>query len=228
MLKDLSYPNMQPRFGNESRRALTFIEVLVVIALLAVLAVMILPGVEPAPRTAQRVNCVNNLKQVNLALRIWEEDNNNEYPMQVAVTNGGGKEWMIAGDVADCFRVVSNELSTARILICPADTDHTIATNFDSDFNNSHISYFFGVDVTNDNNPRMVLDGDDNLAINGTVVKSGVFDLSTNAAASWTAARHRHVGNIGFADGSVLEESSNGLQEALIQTGLATSRIAIP
>lgn len=244
MLKiDWPVSTMKTQLAKQRNQALTFFELLVVIALLAVLVAMLLPTLAANMRRSARINCVSNLKQVNLSFRIWESDNNNLYPMGVSLTNGGAMELVATGNVAGCFQVMSNELSTTKILICPNDTNHTFATNFGNDFNNSHISYFVGVDVTNANNPNMVLDGDDNFTLNGSPVKLGIFQFSTNALIIWGPGRHGDVGlprhfwmppphiffgNLGFADGSVAEESDSGLQAAFQSTGLATNRLAIP
>lgn len=224
-----SCPDMRPRLAYQRSRAFTVFDMVVTIGLFLIIAAMILPMMTVKHCACQHINCVSNLKQVNLALRIWEGDNINAYPMQVSTNLGGAKEWIEAGDVAECFRVVSNELSTTRILICPADKQVIEPTNgFGNGFCNQNISYFLGVNVTNEDNPAMLLDGDDNLAIAGTAVKPGVLDLSTNATVTWTKARHKHVGNIGFADGSVWEVNSSGLQQNLIQSGAATNQLAIP
>lgn len=235
---------MKPRIPYKSNQALTFFELLVVIAVLAVLVAILLPVLAAAKRRSAKINCVSNLKMVNLASRIWESDNNNNlYPMGVSVTNGGAMELVATGNVAGCFQVMSNELSTTKILICPNDTNHTFATNFGNDFNNSHISYFVGVDVTNDSNPALVIDGDDNFTLHGSPIKSGIFQFSTNAPIVWGPGRHGDVGiprhfwmppphiffgNLGFADGSVADESDSELQAAFQSTGLATNRLAIP
>ncbi|HSY09975.1 MAG TPA: type II secretion system protein [Candidatus Dormibacteraeota bacterium] len=219
---------MKPRFSNQRNAAMTLVEVLVVITVLAVLAAMFLPGNNDTYRRASRINCVSNLKQIGLAYRLWEGDNNNKYPMFVSVTNGGAMELITTGNVAACFQVMSNELSTPKILVCPADVDHVAAANFTTDFNNSRISYFVGLDVTNEINPQMILCGDDNFEIGGVPVKSGLLELSTNAPVSWTSARHHFAGNIGLADGSVQQVTTKGLQSAFQQAGLATNRLAIP
>ena len=149
--------------------------------------------------------------------------------MEVSTNLGGGKEWIEVGDVTDCFRVASNELSTPKILICPMDASHTCANNFGDDFNNSHISYFLGADVTNGENHGMILDGDDNFELNGIPVRSGLLDAFSGTSITWSRNRHKYYcGNLGLADGSVFEESSNGLQSILQQTSLATNRLAIP
>jgi hypothetical protein len=36
-----------------------------------------------------RIECVNNLKQIGLAYRLWAEDNGGKFPMEISVTNGG-------------------------------------------------------------------------------------------------------------------------------------------
>ena len=136
-------------------------------------------------------------------------------------------ELIATGNVAACFQVMSNVLNTPKILLCPADTHRVWATNFFTGFNNANISYFVGL-VTNEANPQMFLSGDDNFAIGGVPATSGLLAISTNTPFSWTAARHKFFGNIGMADGSVQQLTTNGLQQALQQTGVATNRLAIP
>jgi prepilin-type processing-associated H-X9-DG protein len=170
---------------------------------------------------------VSCLQQIGLAFRVWESDNSDKYPMGISVTNGGSMELVVTGNVVAIFLVMSNELSTPRILHCPNDMAHIEVNSF-AGLASSNISYFVGVDVTNEINPQMILSGDDNFEIGGVPVKSGLLELSTNAPIAWTAARHKFAGNIGLADGSVQEVTTVGLQTALQQTGLATNRLAIP
>jgi prepilin-type processing-associated H-X9-DG protein len=210
-------------------RALTLPEVLVVVGTLVILAVILLP-VLSSKRHPSRINCVSNLKQVDLAFRIWESDHDNKYPMAVSVTNGGAMETTATGDVVTCFICMSNELSTPKVLICPVEADlgKTAATNFGADFfNNSQISYFIGVDG-DEAHPQRIMSGDDNFVVDGSPIKSGLVQCLTNTSIAWGADRHQFVGNIGFADGSVMECSSTGLQTAFQQSDLATNRLAIP
>ncbi len=58
------------------RRAFTLIELLVVIAIIAVLIALLLPAVQAAREAARRAQCVNNLKQIGLAIHNYESSNN--------------------------------------------------------------------------------------------------------------------------------------------------------
>ena len=204
-------------------------ELLVVIVVLAILLATIDFGPSQNVKgRAQRLNCVNNLHHIGIAYNVWAEDNDGKYPMQVSTTNGGSMELVAKGEnVWINFLVMSNELSTPKVLYCTADADRVCATNFSSDLKGK-ISYFVGLDA-NTNSSETFLSGDDNLSIGGDQVKSGLLELSTNAPISWTAARHKSAGNIGLADGSVQQATSSYLRQSLLpQTGLATNRLAIP
>ena len=226
---------MKPRYSNQKNRALTLTEVLVSVAVVGMLAgIAYLAFHRPKvvhrvvhPNQSSAIQCVNNLKQIGLAFRIWEGDNGDKYPMRVPAKKGGTMEPALRGNAAPSFQVMSNELSTPRILVCPADADHLIAKNFGAGFDNSTVSYFAGVDARDDY-PAMFLSGDDNFAISGRPVKSGLLLLATNVPVSWAATRHVNKGNIGLADGSVQTTGSSSLRQLLVQTGVATNRLALP
>jgi len=218
---------MKPRLSYRSEAGLTVFEVGVVAAVILLLLALFLPMLaEPRVKTS-RIYCTNNLKQIGLAYRIWEGDNGDVYPMGISITNGGSMEMVIAGNVAQAFTAMSNELSTTKILICPNDTNRVSAANFWT-LANSNVSYFVGVDVTNDTNPLLVLSGDSALEIAGKTVKPGLFSVWTNDPVKWSSVRHGHSGNICLADGSVQSATDSGLRDRIVETGIATNRWAIP
>jgi prepilin-type processing-associated H-X9-DG protein len=193
--------------------------------MLGILALILLSAISRPPmRRAPRIQCVNNLKQIALATRVWEGDHNHRYPPQEPATNGGSMEYITGLNVWRHFLVMSNELSTGKVLICPAD-DRNFATNF-TWFNNSNISFFFGIDAS-ETNSQMMLSGDRNLT-NGTPVKNGLLTLTTNRLNGWTSEIHNKVGNVALADGSVQQVSITGLRTLVGNTGFATNRLQMP
>jgi len=220
---------MKPRVSNQKAAALTLLEVLVVIVVLVVvlftLAQFFLPNTHYARPKAPRIECINNLKQIGLSFRLWEGDNGDKYPMGVSVTNGGTMELATGTNAWFSFLVLSNQLSTPKILRCPSDTNSLFATNFKTGINRRNISYFVGVDAE-ESNPQMLLAGDDNFEVGGAPVNSGLLILVSNTPLAWSAARHHFAGNVGLADGSVQSLSNPGLTN--LPTSLATNRLAIP
>lgn len=91
---------------------------------------------ESALKRAQSINCVNNLKQIGLAFMVWAVDNQDRFPFQVSTNKGGTLERCSrAGDGSDGaayfhFQVMSNELTTPKLLVCPADAGKKAALNF--------------------------------------------------------------------------------------------------
>lgn len=210
---------------NQRERGLTLVELFVVIAILAFLAMMVYPGGQKDKARALRIQCVNNLKQIGLATRVWEGDHGDKFPWNIPGTNGGTMEFTTGLNEWRHFQIMSNELSTPKVLICPTDTARVSATNF-SFFSNSNISFFIGLDASQAD-PQSILSGDRNIT-NGTPIKNGILELSPNQPAGWTDEMHRKVGNITLSDGSVQQVTWFGLRNVMENTGTFTNRLQMP
>lgn len=207
--------------------AFTLTELLVIIFVLALLTAMIIPADQNGKAKAQRINCINNLKEVYLGVKVWEGNHNNQYPWAVSSNYGGALEYAENDELFRVFRIASNELATTRILICTADV-RNYATNWVS-LQNSNISYFLCLDAT-ESYPGMIISGDRNL-IGGTRLPNGLTVFNPTNSIHWGPDVHHGQGNIGLTDGSCAQVTSHGLSEAFADGtngGLSTIRYAFP
>jgi prepilin-type N-terminal cleavage/methylation domain-containing protein/prepilin-type processing-associated H-X9-DG protein len=62
------------------RKGFTLIELMVVIALIAILAAMLLPSLSAGKGQARRIECLSSLRQLNLALTMYADDSEDQYP----------------------------------------------------------------------------------------------------------------------------------------------------
>lgn len=128
-----------------------------------VLAALLLPALAQAQKKAQRTWCMNNLKQVGRAFQSWADAHAGQYPFNVPAREGGTLEFCkrsADGSDANAWRhllVLSNELHTPKVLVCPGDVSRHYATNF-TDFAPENLSYqiFSGTNVTSANSDQVL------------------------------------------------------------------------
>ena len=209
--------------GNGRRReyAFTLIELLVVIAIIAILAGMLLPALASAKAKSKRIACVSGLKQIGIGFRLWANDNGDKFPWALSVSNGG--TYGVA-DWVEHYRRCSNELSSSKILLCPADTTNKLGTNWVNLRGDKNVSYFvcFNADETK---PSTVVAGDRNIIGGG-----GGYDatwtpyMGSSIDAAWGLGLHVRQGNLLFADSSVQNSKTPDLRQT-ISTMLADSGV---
>jgi hypothetical protein len=227
--------------------AFTWIEMMVVIVCVVLLVLIVVPA--PFSRTkgrSARINCVNNLKSIGLAWRINLTDNDGLYPWWAAATNRPacvstsyasmpGAALGPAQGVAAIFALLTNELSTPKILLCPSDTTRFplktktfafLMALAQAPVRDRAISYFIGTSAKEDE-PQSILGGDRNLA-------GGPFSADTNTppsqvalriryatatnvaamnSAVWTQDIHQGAGNLLLGDGSFQQVSAGRMRE---------------
>src|SRR4051812_40814830 len=64
----------------KSRKGFTLIELLVVIAIIAILAALLLPVLGRSKEKAKSLTCINNLKQLGIAVRLYSDANEGKLP----------------------------------------------------------------------------------------------------------------------------------------------------
>jgi prepilin-type N-terminal cleavage/methylation domain-containing protein len=189
---------------NRKIGAFTLIELLVVIAIIAILASMLLPALARAKQKAQRIQCINNLKEVGTAYRIWSNDNGDRYPALQTLALGGWNDFVSSGNPSVPtsmylnYALMQNEMGQSpKILLCPSD-DRSANTNFfypsgifattgslapqqestTGTFSNTNISYWVGVGAS-DTYPQALLGGDRNLGCVGGSFSGGNWNAGT-------------------------------------------------
>ena len=135
------------RAGNHG---FTLIELLVVIAIIAILASMLLPVLARAKAKAHQTTCINNLKQVGIALQMYTDDNKGTLPgpcwagAQASYDINSDNELMFYLASLMGFRAPSDDTQLVKTFVCPGYLQDT-GTSFDDMVGRT--SYLLNVDV---------------------------------------------------------------------------------
>ena len=145
--------------------------------------------------------------------------------MQVSTTNGGTLELVGSGIVWPHFQVMSNELSTPKILLCPHDDKRAYATNF-LGLTDKNLSYFVNMEAS-DGDGFSLLSGDRNIT-NRIPTGSRLVPLTKADTIAWTKGMHMEKGNLAFGDGRVDLFKSGTVGAAIRIAAGKTNWLAVP
>lgn len=236
---------MKARSTPGRQAAFTMVELSVVIVTIGLLVGFIMPTLtRPRHGNSNRISCVNNLKNIGLAYRIFATDNGGQFPWQTPLAQGGIKPPEVGttagptNNVLFMLVAVSNELSTPRIIVCPSDRRQTLNTNtwsyatltLATALQRNVPSYFLGLTAIEEQ-PQSILGGDRNLTnlnhgldfktpnnynrLIAIPAADGKLTAKMNGW-GWTAKDiHQSAGNLLLGDGSVQQVSSGRARDQI-------------
>jgi prepilin-type N-terminal cleavage/methylation domain-containing protein/prepilin-type processing-associated H-X9-DG protein len=108
-------------------RAFTLVELLVVIAVIAILAAILLPVLDKAKQRSQTADCVNNMKQLQLSYRMYVDDNNDYLPPNEVLPDTD-VSWALGDAQTDVTTsniqngLIFHYSQQVKIYVCPANT----------------------------------------------------------------------------------------------------------
>ena len=239
---------------NQRRTAFTRTDLIVVIFVFVLLfwGIESMTATAGAKRKAQRISCLNNLKEIGAAYRLWAGDHDGHTPALESVSKGGWSDFLTNADQgAICwtnYSIMQNELrQSPKLVMCPAD-DRASAAQFITNAvsndphnqyfqNNSNLAYFVGVSA-NIKSPRSILAGDRNLGrgsapdsefgFSPTNGKGNDVALPIAGPVSWSLKMHSAgkaagAGSILLGDGSVQQVSSASFNKNFLRNADPTT-----
>jgi prepilin-type processing-associated H-X9-DG protein len=219
--------------------AFTLVELVVVIAIIAIVTISLLPAFANTRSSARRLICANNLRQAGVAFRNWGAAHDGNTPMQYSWAAGGASghvgrktdtpNQLVSMGTFGFFLVMSNELKTPKILFCPAEYEAScrqpattfvnapLGTNGVPYTNNLNVSYFVGVDAL-DSLPRTLMMGDHNLGDGNPPTASYCAYNGSSANASRVLGTNYPSGpGIGWMDNTHTKQGNVGMADGSVE-----------
>ena len=175
------------------KRGFTLIELLVVTAIIAILAALLLPVLSRAKAAARKTSCINNARQINLAMRMYADD----HADAIRATTNGEAFYFTYKDSIQPYLSRSGSQTNAPVFVCPADDfdfddpvlksilwENVSGRGFHRQEYSRHASYFFNGGAPDEPDARMggkpfsSVREPSRLVLEGEL--SGVYSLSTH------------------------------------------------
>jgi len=151
--------------GRIRRSGFTLIELLVVIAIIAILAAILLPVLAKARTRAQATYCMNNLRQITIAWKMYPDDNSGWLPPNEDNQTGGWvRGWLDykgAGDNTNILYLIDPQYAklgpytrSPGVYHCPADLSRSLGRRGDPRVRSISMSQAIGPDRNNTDKPK--------------------------------------------------------------------------
>jgi len=220
-----NHPTLLATSSTRRETAFSRLELLAVLAALALIAGVVLPALAQGKPRSQQAICFNNLRAVGQAVLTFNVEHNQLDPWRESTFNGGtfNHPSGLHNNAWFQFASLSNALANPKVLACPSDASARPAKDYSQSpsggllsggYQNNAISYFIGLD-SSALLPNSVLSGDRNISYNslGGGCSSGVNPVAVifsfgSSPSGWRSGLHGPSGNILLHDGRV-EQTSN-------------------
>ncbi len=106
--------------GVNPNRAMTLIEILIVLVVITIAAAMILP-ITNRPSPGPLSSCLNNVRQLDFGFLMYANDYNGKFPMAASTNLCGTMEFLDRNQTFPHYQKLSEYIRNTGIFVCPAD-----------------------------------------------------------------------------------------------------------